>query len=112
MKEILQDLSRGELTELVNNLGEKKFRAEQIYLGLMQGKKISELNISPALRAALLERFEDEPVRISETFVSQEDGTKKYVSSAPPRSAGGCATAPRGKFCARSWPSTEARGEP
>ncbi len=79
MKEILQDLSREELTELVNSLGEKKFRASQIYLGLMQGKKISELNISPALRAALLERFEDEPVRISETFVSQEDGTKKYL---------------------------------
>ncbi len=79
MKGILQDLSRGELNGLVEELGEKKFRAEQIYLGLMQGKKISELNIPASLRAALTERFEDEPVRILETFVSQEDGTKKFL---------------------------------
>lgn len=79
MKEILQDLSREALEELVGDMGEKKFRAEQIYLGLMQGKKISELNVSPTLRAALSERFEDEPVRIVETFVSKEDGTKKFL---------------------------------
>ncbi len=79
MKSILQDLSRGELNALVESLGEKKFRAEQIYLGLMQGKKISELNIPASLRAALTERFEDEPVRILETFVSQEDGTEKFL---------------------------------
>lgn len=39
MKKILQDLSRSELNSLTEGLGEKKFRAEQIYLGLMQGKK-------------------------------------------------------------------------
>lgn len=78
MKEILQDYSRGELETLVEEYGEKRFRAEQIYLGLMQGKKISELPVPPALRAFLLERFEDEPVRIFKTFVSQ-DGTKKYL---------------------------------
>ena len=79
MKSVLQDLSREQLYALVEELGEKKFRADQIYLGLMQGKKISELNIPPALRAALMERFEDEPVRIVKTFLSQEDGTKKFL---------------------------------
>ncbi len=79
MKEILQDLSREELNTLIEQLGEKKFRAGQVYLGLMQGKKLSELNVPASLRAALLARFEDEPVRILETFVSQEDGTKKYL---------------------------------
>ena len=75
MKKILQDLSRSELNSLTEGLGEKKFRAEQIYLGLMQGKKISELPVSSALREKLLARFEDEPVRIHKTFESA-DGTK------------------------------------
>ena len=78
MKKILQDYSRAELETLVTRFGEKKFRAEQIYLGLMQGKRISELPVSPALRTALSEQFEDEPVRILKTFVSS-DGTKKYL---------------------------------
>lgn len=78
MKEILQDYSREEIGILVESYGEKKFRADQIFLGLMQGKKISELPVSSALRNALLERFEDEPVKIKETFVS-EDGTKKFL---------------------------------
>ncbi len=81
MKAILQDLSRAELVRLTEELGGQKFRAEQIFLGLMQGKKISELPIPPAMRAALLERFEDEPVKIAETLVSEEDGTKKYLFS-------------------------------
>ena len=79
MKEILQDFSRTEVEALVAQYGEKKFRAEQIWLGLMQGKKISELPVPPALREKLISRFEDEPVKILETFVSQEDGTKKFL---------------------------------
>ncbi|MDE6677178.1 MAG: radical SAM protein, partial [Clostridia bacterium] len=78
MKEILQDYSREELSALIESLGEKKFRAEQIFLGLMQGKKISELPVSPTLREKLLERFEDEPVKIYKTFTAT-DGTKKFL---------------------------------
>ncbi|MDE6274471.1 MAG: radical SAM protein, partial [Clostridiales bacterium] len=78
MKEILQDLNFSEVQELVLSLGEKKFRAEQVYLGLMQGKKISELPVSPTLKAALLERYEDEPVRILKT-ITASDGTKKFL---------------------------------
>lgn len=79
MKEILQDYSREELNALIESLGEKKFRAEQVYLGLMQGRKISALPVPAALRERLLERFEDEPVKILHAFVSQEDGTKKFL---------------------------------
>ena len=79
MKGILQDFTREELTRLVEEYGEKKFRAEQIYLGLMQGKKISELPVSKELREKLLLRFEDEPVKIKETFISKADGTKKFL---------------------------------
>ncbi|MBP5242309.1 MAG: 23S rRNA (adenine(2503)-C(2))-methyltransferase RlmN, partial [Clostridia bacterium] len=79
MKEILQDLSYAELEELTLSLGEKKFRAGQLYTGLMQGKKISALsNISKDFKAKLLERFEDEPVKIKERFTSA-DGTEKYL---------------------------------
>ena len=78
MKKILQDLSREELKSLVSSYGEKSFRAEQIYCGLMQGKSISELPVSAILRQNLLEEYEDAPVKILETFVSK-DGTKKFL---------------------------------
>ena len=78
MKKILQDLSREELETLVIEHGEKKFRAEQIYLGLMQGKTIRELPVSAALKQALLDEYENEPVRIEKTFISA-DGTKKFL---------------------------------
>ncbi len=78
MKEILQDYSLLQLKALVESYGEKSFRAGQIFVGLMQGKKVSELPVSPALRTALLERFEDEPVKIHKVFTA-EDGTKKFL---------------------------------
>ena len=79
MKEILQDLNYIQLEELVLSLGEKKYRAKQLFEGLMQGKRISEIPISATLKSALLERYEDEAVKIRETFVSKEDGTKKFL---------------------------------
>ena len=79
MKGILQDLSLAELGALVEEAGEKKFRAGQLWRGLMQGKKISEITDLPkAFKAKLLERFEDEPVKIIETLTSS-DGTEKYL---------------------------------
>ena len=78
MKKILQDLSRDELGALIAQAGEKPFRAAQVYEGLMQGKKISELPVPASLREKLLAEYEDEPVKIMETFVSK-DGTKKFL---------------------------------
>ena len=43
MKEILQDFSKAEIDNLIESLGEKKFRATQLFEGLTQGKKISEI---------------------------------------------------------------------
>ena len=80
MKKILQDLSYSELENLILSLGEKKFRAKQLYDGLMKGKKISEINISPILRQKLLEEYEDEPVKIIKTLTAS-DGTEKYLFS-------------------------------
>ena len=79
MKKILQDLSFAETEELILSLGEKKFRAKQLFEGLTQGKAISEItSLSKDLKARLLEIYEDKPVRIKETFQSV-DGTEKYL---------------------------------
>ncbi len=79
MKKIIQDLSYAELEELVLSLGEKKFRAKQLYEGLMQGKTITQISsLSKAFKETLLQTFEDETVRIKEKFLSS-DGTEKYL---------------------------------
>ncbi len=78
MKQILQDLSLAEIRALVGAAGEKPFRAVQLAEGIAQGKKISEMPVSAALRSHLLAEYEDEPVRVRETFVSA-DGTKKFL---------------------------------
>ena len=79
MKKILQDLSYSEMEALVLSLGEKKFRAKQLYEGLMQGKKISDISsLSKVFKEKLLETYEDEPIKVKETFFSS-DGTEKYL---------------------------------
>ena len=79
MKKILQDLSYAELESLVLSLGEKKFRAKQLYEGLMQGKTIDGItSLSKPFKARLCEEYENEPLRIKETFYSA-DGTEKYL---------------------------------
>ena len=67
------------MQELTLALGEKKFRAKQLYEGLTQGKTISNItSLSKAFKEKLLETYEDETVRIKETYVSA-DGTEKYL---------------------------------
>ncbi len=78
MKKVLQDLGFAEIENLIHSLGEKKFRAKQLYDGLTKGKNISDINVSPGLRSALLEEYEDEPVKIEKSFVSS-DGTEKFL---------------------------------
>ncbi len=79
MLKILQDLSYPEIKELVLSLGEKGFRADQIYDGLTKGKRISAIPALPAsLKDKLLEEYEDCPVEIVKTLTSA-DGTEKYL---------------------------------
>ncbi len=79
MKKILQDLSFEELAELCKSLGEQPFRAKQLYLALMQGKKISEISVlSQAFKQKLLNEYEDEVIKIIKTLRSS-DGTEKYL---------------------------------
>ena len=79
MKKILQDLSFAELEPLVLSYGEKKFRAKQLYEGLMEGKAISAVSsLSKAFKQQILEEYEDEPIKVKEVFTSA-DGTEKYL---------------------------------
>lgn len=79
MKQILQDLSFAELETIVLQMGEKKFRAKQLYEGLTQGKSILEISsLSKEFKQRLLENYENQPVKIRETFYSA-DGTEKYL---------------------------------
>ena len=79
MKEIIQDLNYENLEATVVEMGEAKYRARQLYAGLTQGRKISEISVLPAsFRAELLKRFEDCPVEIIKTLQSA-DGTRKFL---------------------------------
>ncbi len=79
MKKILQDLSYAEIEELVLSLGEKKFRAKQLFEGLTQGKAISKItSLSGVFKEKLLAEYEDEAVKVKEVFYSA-DGTEKYL---------------------------------
>ncbi len=79
MKKILQDLNFAQIEERLLALGEKKFRAKQLFEGLTQGKGIREItSLSKALKEKLCEEYEDKPVRIKEVFTSS-DGTEKYL---------------------------------
>ena len=79
MKRIIQDLNYNQIEELIARLGEKSFRAKQLYEGLTKGKRISRITtLPPSLKGRLLEEYEDCPVEIIKTFFSS-DGTEKYL---------------------------------
>lgn len=68
-----------EITKLCEELGEPKFRAKQLFEGISQGKKISEIsNISKSLKEKLLEEYVDFPLSLHTKLVGK-DGTVKYV---------------------------------
>lgn len=79
MKRILQDLSFDELTEYVLSLGEKKFRAAQIYSAILAGKSIEDFPAVPkVLKETLIQTYENAPICVEKVFYSA-DGTEKYL---------------------------------
>lgn len=79
MKNIIQDLNYNQIEELILSIGEKKFRAKQLYEGLMQGKDISQISVlSATLKSKLSEDYEDCAIQITERLVGS-DGTEKYL---------------------------------
>ena len=71
-----------ELSEFVVGLGEKSFRAKQLFSWMHKGAQIEEMsNLPAAFRAKLAESADYRLPRIEEKYVSKIDGTVKYLFS-------------------------------
>lgn len=76
----LYDYNIADLKKILGNMGEPAFRAGQIYRNFASGLSISEMtDLSTKLRAELIEKYCDAPVKIIKKIVSQKDGTIKYL---------------------------------
>ncbi len=76
----LLNLSFEEIQQLVIDLGEPKYRAQQLYSGLQNGKSIENINISKELKAKLIDNgYTVGGVEIYQKFISKLDGTVKYL---------------------------------
>jgi 23S rRNA (adenine2503-C2)-methyltransferase len=82
MKPNIKDLDFNEARELFSSLGEKDYRAEQLFNWLYE-RNISSFtemtNFSKNLRAILDERFNVTPLKLVEREISKIDGTEKYL---------------------------------
>lgn len=81
----LKDLEYDELTEYLVSIGEKKFRAEQIFSWLHKGAESYDemTNLSKATRERLLQETYVSTLKIREKYVSSIDGTVKYLFELP-----------------------------
>lgn len=69
-----------EIQELVLSSGQPKYRAQQLYSGIQAGKQIDKINIPKELKEFLKEKgFTLGGVKIHQKFISQLDGTIKYL---------------------------------
>lgn len=77
----LLSLTKEELYQFIEGLGEKSFRGKQIFQWLHRGvKSIDEMtNLSKALREQLKERASINQIKIETKLVSKIDGTTKYL---------------------------------
>lgn len=78
----LRSLSLEELTALIEELGEKKFRAGQIYEWVHKKLVMNYdemTNISKSLKGKLAQHVTFEPIREVERYVSKIDGTTKFL---------------------------------
>lgn len=81
----LKDLEYDELTEYLVSIGEKKFRAEQIFSWLHKGAESYDemTNLSKAAREKLMRETYVSTLKIREKYISQLDGTVKYLFELP-----------------------------
>lgn len=79
MKESILSLTYEELKEELVKLGQPKYRAEQIYYDLHNGKKLIEIsNVPLSLKETLLETYNDNNIEILKVQKSS-DGTQKFL---------------------------------
>jgi len=78
MEDILS-LTYQELENVLKEMGEPKYRAEQIFYDLHNGKKLNEIsNIPKTLKDGLKEKYNDEVLSIIKIQKSS-DGTQKFL---------------------------------
>lgn len=71
-----------ELTDFIRTLGEKDFRARQVYSWMYKGASFQEMtNLPAAFRSRLEDAAEYRLPQIEEKYVSKIDGTIKYLFS-------------------------------
>ena len=78
----IRSLTKDELKEELVSIGEKPFRAKQIFTWLHKRRALSfdeMTDISKQLRGKLSERFYIYSPKIAEVQTSKKDGTKKYL---------------------------------
>ena len=69
-----------ELKQALSEMGEKPFRAAQLFAWLQKGARFEEMsNLPLPLRQKLKESSVDQPVTIREERVSELDGTRKFL---------------------------------
>lgn len=81
-KKDLRSIEYNDLTDLILEMGEKKFRAGQIYdwLHKKQADSFDEMkNVPAAIKERLSEEYAIYPVTINRVQESALDGTKKYL---------------------------------
>lgn len=79
MKESILSLTYEELKDLLISLGQPKYRAEQIYYELHNGKMLTEIsNIPQSLKESLLQTYNDNNIEILKVQKSH-DGTQKFL---------------------------------
>lgn len=79
MKQSLLSLTFGELKNLITEMGEKPFRAGQIFKSLHLGLTFLDMTeLSKTFRARLEEEYESQPVKIIKSLKSK-DGTEKFL---------------------------------
>ena len=79
LKKPLLNFNLQQLKEIVVGLGDKKFRAQQLFDCLLRGKDVHTSNIPKDLIEKLEKEFELEPVKIVETLKSKIDDTTKFL---------------------------------
>ncbi len=80
MKTDILSLFPDELTVFVRSLGEKDFRAKQLYGWMMRGARFDEMpNLPKTFRERLAEEADYRLPTVEEKHVSRIDGTIKYV---------------------------------
>lgn len=81
MKKNLKDFTESELEEIVVSMGEKKFRAKQLFKWLYDGAETYDemKNIPKGLRERLAEEYSVSNLKIEQKFVSAIDETRRYL---------------------------------